>query len=168
MLPQIARAAVQHALTGQQARLPRASGSFLGSPHPVFVTIRDGPGRLRGCVGTLSPRCATVVEETWRMAREAALSDSRFDPVRLEELAGLRFEVSVVSPLEPVGDTGELDPVRYGVVVSTPDGRRGALLPDVEGVNSVSDQLSIARRKGGIGPTERAEISRFTVLKYGG
>jgi len=100
------------------------------------------------------------------MAREAALSDSRFEPVRLEELADLRFEVSVLSPLEPVHHVGQLNPARFGVVVSTPDGRRGALLPDVEGVDTVGDQLAIARRKGGIGPTEHADIRRFTVLKY--
>lgn len=166
VLPEIARLAVVDAVTGGDAAPPAPPGAFLSEPHPVFVTLRDRRGKLRGCVGTLSARCPTVVEETWCMAREAALADRRFDPVTLDELPDLRFEVSVLSPLEPVRHVSELDPARFGVVVSTRDGRRGALLPHIEGVSTVAEQLSIARRKAGIHAAEDASIARFTVQHF--
>lgn len=165
-LPRIARAAVASAVGRTSDHgLPSRVG-FLGSAHPVFVTIRDSRGRLRGCIGTLTPRCADVVAETWRLAREAAFSDTRFAPVTRSEVDDLRFEVSVVQPLELVADPGDLDPARYGVVVSTPDGRRGALLPAVEGIDTVDRQLSLARRKGGIGADEAIAIQRFETVRY--
>lgn len=165
-LPGIARTAVFSALHHLKDSPPRLAEPFLARSSPVFVTIREDNGRLRGCVGTLSARCPTVVEETWRMAREAAFADSRFPPVTPGELDRLRFEVSVLRPLEDVEAPSSLDPQRFGVVVSTPDGRRGALLPQVDGVNTVAEQLTIARRKGGIGPTEPIRIQRFEVSRY--
>lgn len=145
---------------------PADSRLDLAAPSPVFVTLWGPGGRLRGCVGTLAARCTTVVEETERMACEAAFADSRFPAVTREELASLRFEVSVVGPLEEVTDIATLDPEVWGIVVSTSDGRRGALLPDVEGIETVSQQLSVARRKGGIGSGEPARIQRFRVEKF--
>lgn len=168
MLTHIARTAVAAAFTGRPNRPPSttpSAPSLLG-PHPVFVTIRTRDGDLRGCIGTLRARCPDVIEETWRLAREAAFRDSRFPPVTFAEMPDLRFEVSVLHPLEPVSDLALLDPHRFGVVVSTEDGRRGALLPDVEGIDSVDRQLAIARGKGGIGASESIRIHRFTVEKF--
>lgn len=165
-LPRIARSSVASAV-GQKCdqAIPPRTG-FLGTAHPVFVTIRDSAGRLRGCIGTLAPRCSDVVAETWRLAREAAFSDTRFAPVTRSEVDDLRFEVSVVQPLELIAGPGDLDPGRYGVVVSTPDGRRGALLPAVEGIDTIDRQLSLARRKGGIGADEAIIIQRFETVHY--
>jgi AmmeMemoRadiSam system protein A len=165
-LPTIARDAVASALAGTSAVQPRFPSGDLTRRGGVFVTVRERTGRLRGCVGTLSPKFRDVAEETWRMAREAAFHDSRFPPVTPDELSELRFEVSVVHPPEAVADTGSLDATRYGVVVSTPDGRRGALLPAVEGIDTVAEQLAVARRKGAISPTESIRIQRFTVEKF--
>ncbi|MBX3747389.1 MAG: AmmeMemoRadiSam system protein A [Verrucomicrobiae bacterium] len=170
ILTHVARTAVAAALTGCPTQPPRPDPSAMApsllNPQPVFVTIRTRDGNLRGCIGTLRARCPDVVEETWRLAREAAFSDSRFSPVTLAEMPDLRFEVSVLQPLEPVSDLAILDPHRFGIVVSTEDGRRGALLPDVEGIDTVDRQLAIARRKGGIGAMEPARIQRFTVQKF--
>jgi AMMECR1 domain-containing protein len=81
-------------------------------------------------------------------------------------LEHLRFEVSVVLPPEEVASPAELDPRKYGVVVLTEDGRRGALLPEIEGVETVHHQLEIARRKAGIGRGESVRLQRFAVLKF--
>lgn len=142
------------------------SDGVLGGPGAVFVTLRGGDGRLRGCIGTLSPKFQTVAEETWRMAREAAFGDSRFPPVRAQELPWLKFEVSVLGPMEEVADLTTLDPRRYGIVVSAGDGRRGALLPNIEGVETLEAQVSIARRKGGIRPAEPIRVWRFETCHF--
>lgn len=136
-----------------------------GEPRGVFVTLRGRDGALRGCVGTLAPRFSSVAEETWWMARAAAFEDHRFEPLTAAELPDVRIEVSVVQPLERVDDLARLDPRRYGVVVQTADGRRGALLPGIADVRDAREQLKIARRKGGIGADEPVSVSRFEVEK---
>jgi AMMECR1 domain-containing protein len=78
----------------------------------------------------------------------------------------LRFEVSVLFPLEEVTSTAELDPQRYGVMLATEDNRRGVLLPDVKGIKTVGQQLATVRRKGGIGEFEPVRIQRFAVKKF--
>lgn len=162
-----ARHSVASALHPEGAPVSRPpQQGVLGRPGAVFVTLRGTEGQLRGCIGTLSPKFSTVAEETWRMAREAAFSDTRFSPVKAEELSRLRFEVSLLGTLEEVRDPATLDPARYGVVVSTSDGRRGALLPGVDGVETVESQLAIARRKGGIRPSEPIRIQRFVTTHF--
>ena len=52
------------------------------------------------------------------------------------------------------------------MIVSTPDGRRGLLLPDLPGVDTVEDQVAIARKKGGIGPAEPVALERFEVVRH--
>jgi MEMO1 family protein len=165
-LPQVARASVQAALTGTAEEPPGAADEDQRQRHAVFVTIRDCDGALRGCVGTLNPRYPNVVEETWRLAREAAFQDGRFPPVQAAELPGLSFEVSVLQPLEDVATPEKLDPRRYGVVVTAEDGRRGALLPDIPEIRTIPQQLAIARRKGGIESWEPVRLERFTVVKH--
>jgi AMMECR1 domain-containing protein len=78
-------------------------------------------------------------------------------------LAGLRFEVSVLHPPEDIASAAELDPGRYGVIVSTGDGRRGLLLPGIKEIQTVAQQLLIARKKAGIGPDEPIHLQRFLV-----
>jgi len=166
VLSQVARRSVEASFRGD-AELPDVSREgILGERHGVFVTIRGPRRKLRGCVGTLTPRFANTAEETWHLARDAAFRDGRFTPVAARELEQLRFEVSVVLPLEEVASAAELDARRYGVVVATDDGRRGVLLPNVTGVETVEQQLALARRKGDIGELEPVRIQRFTVMKF--
>lgn len=165
-LPRVARASIAAALSGAADQPPAATGDELQQRHGVFVTLRDRDGRLRGCVGTLRPKYGNVIEETWRLARNAAFSDSRFSPVGATEFPDLRCEVSVLQPPEEVTDEAALDPQRYGVVVSTDDGRRGALLPGLPDVRTVAEQLAIARRKGGIKAHEPVRLERFAVAKF--
>jgi AMMECR1 domain-containing protein len=72
----------------------------------------------------------------------------------------------VLSEPEPVADPAQLDPKRYGVIVSA-GSRTGLLLPDLEGVDTVEEQLRIARTKAGIDPgEEKVTIQRFVVQRY--
>lgn len=130
----------------------------------VFVSLKRA-GLLRGCIGTFLPTTASVAEETIRNAISAATQDPRFEPVTSAELAELVYTVDVLSAPEPVKDIKDLDPKRYGVIVTTGI-RKGLLLPDLEGVDTVEEQLRIARMKAGIGGTEKADIFRFRVDRY--
>ena len=96
----------------------------------------------------------------------AGARDPRFPAVAPEELPWLVYSVDVLCPPEPAASETDLDPACYGVIVSTPDGRRGLLLPDLPGVDTVEDQVAIARKKGGIGPAEPVALERFEVVRH--
>ena len=80
------------------------------------------------------------------------------------ELAELEYSVDVLARPESCRRT-DLDPRKYGVIVSY-KGRRGLLLPDLEGVDTVEEQLRIACQKAGIAPHEAYSIERFEVKRY--
>ena len=163
ILPGLARQSVTAALRRSSELPPAAAGQYLSEQRGVFVTLRERSGMLRGCAGTIHPACASVVAETWRSARVAAFQDSRFPPVEADELSNLRFDVSVLHSMEKISSADELDPARYGVVVSTEDGRRGLLLPAIEEIKTAGQQLGFARKKGWIGPDEPVMLQRFQV-----
>jgi AmmeMemoRadiSam system protein A len=161
----LARLAVErYVRTREVIASPRELPSEIAVPGAAFVTLRIGR-ELRGCIGNLAPIRATLAEEIISNAISAATSDPRFPPVRADELPALNYEVDILSPLEPVGDEAGLDPERYGVVVEA-GGRRGVLLPAIEGITTVAQQVSIAREKAGIAPNEPIHLSRFTVTRF--
>ena len=162
-LPGVARRSVSAALRGSSELAPAATGEYLSAPRGVFVTVLSRSGKLRGCVGTIVPVCADLVAETWRNAPLAALQDNRFPPVAADELADLRFEVSVLHSIEAVAAAAGLDPASYGVIVFAEDGRRGLLLPGIADIETSEEQLQFARLKGGIHPDESVTIQRFQV-----
>ncbi|MFA5925382.1 MAG: AmmeMemoRadiSam system protein A [Parcubacteria group bacterium] len=133
----------------------------------VFVTISGGEG-LRGCVGTYSPAYASLAEEIIMNAVAACSHDDRFSPISPEELPELSLEVSLLNSPRKISGLLELDPKKYGVIVKCPDGRCGLLLPDLQGVDNVERQFSIACQKGRISPDDgkEMEIWRFEVKKY--
>ena len=132
----------------------------------TFVSIHKH-GMLRGCIGTIEPTQANVAQEVIQNAISAATRDPRFLPIGPEELADLDIKVDVLGEPEPVDGLEELDPRRYGVIVkSARDRRRGLLLPDLEGVDTVEYQVDVARRKAGIRPDEAIELYRFEVVRY--
>jgi AMMECR1 domain-containing protein len=118
---------------------------------------------LRGCAGTIAPTCPNLLSETWRSARLAAFQDSRFAPVGIGELQNLHIDVSVLHSMEDISSAAELDPARYGVVVSTADGRRALLLPGIAEITTSEEQLAIVRKKGRIGPREPVMLQRFQI-----
>lgn len=129
----------------------------------VFVSIKKR-GELRGCIGTIEPTRASVAEEIQENAVAAGTRDPRFPPIGAEELDQLAYSVDVLAPPEPA-ELSMLDPERYGVIVDRGH-RRGLLLPRLEGVDSVEEQVAIARRKAGIGPEEPCAYQRFEVVRY--
>ena len=130
----------------------------------VFVSIH-ARGRLRGCIGTIGSTRSCIAEEIRENAVSAAMRDPRFDPVREDELPFLEIHVDVLSRPERIGGREELDVKRYGVIVSS-GGKRGLLLPDLEGVDTVEEQIRIAMQKGGIGAHERITLERFEVVRH--
>ena len=130
----------------------------------AFVSLHKN-GQLRGCIGTIAPTCDNLAWEIVQNAVSACSRDPRFSPVRPDELDELEYSVDVLGAPEPVDSPAALDPKTYGVIVSC-SGRRGLLLPDLDGVDSVEAQLSIALQKGGIRKNEPYKIERFKVVRH--
>ena len=130
----------------------------------AFVSIHK-QGRLRGCIGTISPTRPSLAEEIICNAVSAAARDPRFDPIRPDELKLLNINVDVLGEPEDIASEAELNVKRYGVIVSR-DHRRGLLLPDLEGVDTVQQQIAVARQKAGIGPREPVKLQRFEVVRH--
>lgn len=130
----------------------------------VFVCLKT-KGMLRGCIGTFQPAEPNVAHEVVRNAISAATCDPRFAPVRDHELDALEYSVDVLSPPEAIVDKSMLDPKRYGVIVQA-GGRRGLLLPDLEGVDTIEQQISIAMQKAGIVQGTQVKLLRFEVKRY--
>ena len=130
----------------------------------VFVSIHED-GRLRGCIGTILPVYRSVAEEIIHNAVSASARDPRFDPIRPDELDKLEINVDVLTAPEKIAGKDELDVKRYGVIVSS-GSKRGLLLPDLDGVDTVDEQVDIAMRKGGISPGEKITLERFEVIRH--
>ncbi len=137
--------------------------SGMERPAGVFVSIKKH-GALRGCIGTFFPAEPTIAAEIVANAVKSATADPRFPPIGPDELDDLALSVDVLSDPEPCTEA-DLDPARFGVIVES-GWRRGLLLPDLAGVDSVAQQVDIARRKAGIGAGEPVELRRFTVERH--
>jgi len=150
----------------REGKMPRPGklASEMKQRAGTFVSIHK-LGELRGCIGTIEPQQETVAEEVIANAVSSATRDPRFPPVTPEELKDLDYSVDVLTEPEPVADASHLDPQKYGVIVEA-GYRRGLLLPDLEGVDSVDYQIDICRQKGGISPDEPVKLYRFEVKRY--
>lgn len=142
---------------------PPSPEGLLAGRHGAFVSLHR-EGELRGCIGTIAPTAPTLAEEIVHNAIQAATADPRFPPLQADELGDLEISVDVLQEPQPA-DLADLDPSIYGVIVSA-DWRRGLLLPDLEGVDTVEQQVAIARQKAGIGPDERVRLERFKVDRF--
>ena len=163
-LPALARASIAARLEGTGFH-PNPFPAPFDESRGVFVTLWTAEEQLRGCIGHIAPIRESLAEEIAECAVLAAFRDPRFKAVTREELDSLVVEVSVLTPTERVTDLQSLDPKRYGVVVSC-GGRRGVLLPDIRGVETIEQQLSIALRKGMIRTEDPWVVDRFEVLKF--
>lgn len=151
--------------TGERAAFPDRLPDFLTQEKAgVFVSLKKD-GRLRGCIGTFMPREENIAEEILHNAVSACSEDPRFAPVRKSELPSLVYSVDVLTTPEPA-EFDELDVKKYGVIVEAEDGRRGLLLPDLAGIDSVEEQVKIARQKGNISPKEKVRLWRFEVVRH--
>ncbi|MCI6467512.1 MAG: AmmeMemoRadiSam system protein A [Faecalicatena sp.] len=130
----------------------------------VFVSIKE-EGRLRGCIGTIQAVHSSIAQEIIDNAVSASTCDPRFQPIEEDELDKLTISVDVLGDTEKISSTDELDVKRYGVVVSK-GYKRGLLLPNLDGVDTVEEQVAIAKRKAGIGEREEVSIERFEVVRH--
>lgn len=150
--------------TGKLMKPPKdLPEEMLREKNGVFVSLKKF-GNLRGCIGTFLPTTNSVAEEIIKNAIQAATQDPRFPRVEDSELTELDISVDVLS--EPVEATKEeLDPKNYGVIVSKGN-KRGLLLPDLEGVDTVDYQLQIACEKAGIDFYDDYSIEKFKVIRF--
>ncbi len=149
---------------GEIIEPPAALTPEMQNKAGVFVSIHK-KGALRGCIGTFEPSEENVAREIIINAISSATRDPRFSPVDPEELDLLDYSVDVLTEPETVEDEDELDPEKYGIIVEA-GYRRGLLLPDLEGVTSVQQQIDICRQKAGIHPDEPVKLYRFEVKRY--
>ena len=120
----------------------------------TFVTLHKN-GELRGCIGHIEP-----VQETYKdvidNALAAAFEDTRFLPLKVDELPEIKIEISVLTePQElkyfSVDDLlAKLTPLRDGVIIRK--GNRGATyLPQVwENLFGKEEFLSSLCEKAGL------------------
>ena len=163
----LARAVIESWI-GARKKLPLPAdlpAELLDRRAGVFVSLHR-EGRLRGCIGTIRPVRGSIAEEIAANAVSAATEDPRFPPVGPEELESLEISVDVLSAPEEIASRAELDVKRYGVIVSK-GSRSGLLLPDLDGVDTVDEQVSIALRKAGIPEREHGvRLERFEVVRH--
>jgi AmmeMemoRadiSam system protein A len=131
----------------------------------AFVSLKKH-GSLRGCIGTIMATQENIAMEIMYNAISAGTKDPRFLAVTERELPALVYSVDILTPPIPVPDRAILDCRKYGVVVIKGN-RRGLLLPDLEGVDTVEEQLEIACQKAGIDPEEDYKLEYFQVIRHG-
>ena len=139
---------------------------------PELLKVRSGAfvsvhkfGALRGCIGTIAPTKENLALEIIHNAVSAVSEDPRFEPVVEDELKYLDINVDVLGEAEKISSPDQLDVKKYGVIVQS-GYKRGLLLPDLDGVDTVEQQISIAKRKGGIAPGEDVDLFRFEVVRH--
>ena len=154
-----------YVLKGSKIPVPEdTSPELLNRRAGAFVSIHKN-GALRGCIGTISPTTESVAKEIIDNAVSASSCDTRFSPVTADELKDLEITVDVLGEPEDIESPAELDVKRYGVIV-TCGRKRGLLLPDLEGVDTVQEQVMIAMHKAGIPMGEMVHLQRFEVVRH--
>lgn len=162
----LARQSLEHYIkTGRHMKPPdNLPDEMLNRSAGVFVSIKKD-GNLRGCIGTIHGVQSNIAEEIIENAVSAGTGDPRFYPVEDDELYSLVYSVDVLENPEPIKSKDELDTKKYGVIVRK-GGRSGLLLPNLEGVDTVDEQISIALKKAGIGQHEDYSMERFEVVRH--
>lgn len=163
---QLARKTIEeYVRTGKKIKVPDGLPQEMQDHRAgVFVSVKK-EGRLRGCIGTIQAVRRNIADEIIENAISAAVHDPRFSPIEPEELDKLTISVDVLGDTEKIASPDMLDVKRYGVVV-TKGYKRGLLLPNLEGVDTVEEQIAIAKQKAGIGEHEEAGLERFEVVRH--
>jgi len=160
----LAKEAVETFVTEGKTPKPGELTPEMKEKAGVFVSIHKFD-ELRGCIGTFEPTKKNVAEEIIANAISSATRDPRFPPIAPNELKDLSYSVDVLTKPEPIESKDQLDPKKYGVIVEC-GFRRGLLLPDLEGVDTVDYQIDICCQKAGIMPNEPIKLYRFEVKRY--
>lgn len=161
----LARIALEkYIITGEKVTVEQGDAYLLKHAGAVFVSLHMY-GELRGCVGTMYPQFDMIADEIISNAIHAGFRDPRFSPIQQEELPHIEYQVDVLTEPEDIDNVDMLDCKRYGIIVYN-DARNGVLLPALEGVETVQDQIRIALDKAGISSTEPYHIQRFEVIRH--
>lgn len=170
LLP-IARAAISNELN--VPLVADETAPWLKEPGACFVTLHQD-GDLRGCIGTLQAR-RPLLDDVKSNATSAAFHDSRFAPLRVEELGMTDIEISLLSPMRAMEFQDEADALaqlRPGVdgVVFEFGGHRSTFLPQVwEQLPEARQFMAQLKRKAGLAGdfwAEGVRLSRYTVTKW--
>jgi len=169
-LLRIARDSIAHRLSGLAPPTYDSVDPSLRALAASFVTLTI-EDRLRGCIGSLEPY-RPLLDDVQANACAAAFQDPRFPPLTAQDLARVRIEVSVLSPLERVPAATETEalarirPFEDGLVLR--HGRqRGTFLPQVwEQLPDRATFLQHLKLKAGL-PSgfwdDRMELYRYSV-----
>ena len=162
----LARMSLEYEIkTGEPLLVPDGLPSdMMNNAAGVFVSIHK-EGMLRGCIGTIVPTTDNIASEIIQNAVSAGICDNRFIPVSVDELKYLVYKVDVLSTPEKISSPDELDVKRYGVIVKSGT-KRGLLLPNLDGIDTVKRQIEIAKNKAGIARSEKVELERFEVIRH--
>jgi AmmeMemoRadiSam system protein A/AmmeMemoRadiSam system protein B len=162
----LAQKSLEHYVhTGKKLPMPDPlPNTMLNQRAGVFVSLKIG-GNLRGCIGTTMPSTASIASEIIQNAVSAGCEDPRFDPVSPNELDMLEYSVDVLQSPEPVHSLSELDPHQYGIIVKGHH-RSGLLLPNLEGIDTVEQQLQIVLKKAGLSSSDAYSLERFMVERH--
>ncbi len=163
-LVRYARGTVEAIIHKEPFPEPTELNEFTRQRAGVFVSIKKW-GQLRGCMGTIEPSQANVIAEVRKSAISAASQDPRFNPIKAAELAELVYSVDLLGDPAPISNLDELDPQRYGVIVSRGE-KQGLLLPRLEGIDTVAEQIAIAKKKAGLSTEDDVQLQRFEVIRY--
>ena len=183
-LNELAKSAVENYIEKKEIISPPGDfpQEYLIRKAGIFITLKK-ERELRACMGTYLPTQRNIAQEVIRNAIIAATEDYRFGPIKKDEIPLLSYSVYILEEPKLIEDKSELDPKKYGILVKTapiaPSGeidvsfnghfpfKSGLLLPDLEGIDTVEQQIAIACQKGGINPREeKIVIYRFSVEKY--
>jgi AmmeMemoRadiSam system protein A/AmmeMemoRadiSam system protein B len=149
VLLRFARESIDRYLSTQTLPLARNFPDRMKYPQGAFVTLKK-EGHLRGCVGNLSGD-SELGKTVAAMALQAAFNDRRFAPVKLDELADLEIEISVLTPMKPIASPREIVIGRDGVLLSK-SGSSAVFLPQVAPENNWdrTEMLQNLCKKGGL------------------
>lgn len=123
----LARSAILSVLTGDAGKTSAPEPRCFTLRRGVFVTIYVD-GKLRGCIGVIEGR-ETLGQSIVHCAQSAAFHDTRFPALRVDEIAGLQIEISVLSELFLL-DPEKIEIGKHGLFITAAH-RQGLLLPQV-------------------------------------
>lgn len=157
-------------LKGKEDEFPKKqlSKELTENRNGCFVSLHKTDGSLRGCIGTIEPVEENLLKEITRNAVAAAMRDTRFSPLSMEEMDDLEISVDVLTVPEEIFDLDDLDPQIYGVIVKDDGYNRAVLLPSIPGIDTLEKQLDIVKRKAGLEgvKNEKLRFYRFTSNRY--
>lgn len=161
---QLAKDTVEQYIRNGKIYKPESIPEEMKGKAGVFVSIKKR-GNLRGCIGTFEATRANIAEEIIHNAISSATQDPRFPRINKDELDSLEYSVDILTNPVPVKDVKQLDPKKHGIIVQC-GWRKGLLLPDLEGVDTLEQQIDICRMKAGIDQSEPVELFSFEVRRY--